>query len=311
MKPLLGAAIGAAGSIAGNVIQNQQQDKRDAKARQFQMDLWNKANQYNSPANMMNRMTQAGLNPNLLAGQPVSGAASVPQPATGSRSASFDDIVPSSISVLGNLGQLQQQREQNALLHEQARQLKMQNDAEEQYGKEYGDIVEVVGDITRNEQDGSLNLPETKVRYIKPRNSYEMSVYDRHKREYLEQIGLSKGHDLTDADIILKYDQHILNQNEITIAKERAAKAVEFVEQELRHSKLTNDQLDYTMLQMLPDIIYSLGLKSSVTFDESGIPIAVSNYDSVMAKIAQFVDSTRIIDSIARIFLPLIPGKKK
>lgn len=309
MMPIFGAAIGAAGSIAGNVIQNQQQDKRDAKARQYQMDMWNKANQFNSPANMMNRMSQAGLNPNLLAGQPVSGAASVPQPATGSRSASFDDIVPSSISVLGNLGQLQQQREQNALLHEQVRQLKMQNDAEEQYGHEYGDIVELVGDITRND-DGSLNLPETKVTYTKPRNSYEQQVYDRHKREYLEQIGIQKGHSLTDADIQLKIDQHILNQHEITIAKERAQRAVDFVKEELRHNKLTNDQLDYTMIQMLPDIIYALGLKNSVTFDENGIPIAVSNYDSVMAKIAQFMDSTRLIDSIARVFLPLIPKKK-
>lgn len=68
---ILGSAISAGSSIAGNIFNNNAID-RNNKA---QIDLWNKTNEYNTPANQMKRFKDAGLNPHLIYGQGNSGNA--------------------------------------------------------------------------------------------------------------------------------------------------------------------------------------------------------------------------------------------
>lgn len=48
------------------------------KQRQFEFDMWNRTNDYNSPANQIQLLRQAGLNPSMMYGQPVDTTASVP-----------------------------------------------------------------------------------------------------------------------------------------------------------------------------------------------------------------------------------------
>lgn len=93
--PLLGAAaIGAAGSVIGGGIgalgqssanrtnirlqreQNAWNEKQAEKANKWNLEQWERENLYNSPQQQMQRLEQAGLNPNLMYGQGNPGSAS-------------------------------------------------------------------------------------------------------------------------------------------------------------------------------------------------------------------------------------------
>lgn len=60
--------IGAAGSIASNVISNKGAKKREAAARKYNLEQWHRQNAYNHPIEQMARLKAAGLNPNLIYG---------------------------------------------------------------------------------------------------------------------------------------------------------------------------------------------------------------------------------------------------
>lgn len=75
----LPAAIGAAGSLIGGLLnsgsQNSANQQQEAFTREMyekqksdSMDMWNKQNEYNSPQSQMSRLQSAGLNPNLVYG---------------------------------------------------------------------------------------------------------------------------------------------------------------------------------------------------------------------------------------------------
>lgn len=49
------------------------------EAREHDVNMWNKQNQYNTPQMQMQRLTEAGLNPNLMYGQGNTGNAASPQ----------------------------------------------------------------------------------------------------------------------------------------------------------------------------------------------------------------------------------------
>ena len=63
-----GAALGAA-SNNKNISQNQMNNEFNAqeaqKARDFQLQMWNKQNEYNSPSNQRRLLAEAGYNPYL------------------------------------------------------------------------------------------------------------------------------------------------------------------------------------------------------------------------------------------------------
>lgn len=100
---VLGGAIAGGASIAGNLIQGAWQSYNDRQARQWQERQVDKANRYNSPSAVMARMKQAGINPNLLAGQPVASSAPVPSASQGSRAPNFDDIAPNVLNTMSGL----------------------------------------------------------------------------------------------------------------------------------------------------------------------------------------------------------------
>lgn len=79
--PLLSGIGNAVGGIAGSVIQNRGQRKLANDAQAYELDMWNRSNEYNSPEAQMARLKQAGLNPNLVYGSGnVSGQSSSPAP---------------------------------------------------------------------------------------------------------------------------------------------------------------------------------------------------------------------------------------
>nr|QJB21633.1 MAG: DNA pilot protein [Microvirus sp.] len=76
--------IGGVTNLIGQGMANRQQ-RQNIKAQNTgnmalakyqysnEIDMWNRANQYNTPASQMDRFRQAGLNPNLIYGQGSSG----------------------------------------------------------------------------------------------------------------------------------------------------------------------------------------------------------------------------------------------
>jgi hypothetical protein len=54
--------------IGSNAIQNKQTKKREAEKRAYDLEQWQRKNQYNHPLEQMRRLKDAGLNPNLIYG---------------------------------------------------------------------------------------------------------------------------------------------------------------------------------------------------------------------------------------------------
>ena len=88
----IGAIINAAASVGNTLLQgrqqrqnlaDQQRHNREMAEYQYQKDLdqWNRANEYNTPAAQMQRFQDAGLNPNLMysQGNPGNTATSLPK----------------------------------------------------------------------------------------------------------------------------------------------------------------------------------------------------------------------------------------
>lgn len=69
---MLNSAIQYAGAQMGAVKDKKFIREENQKARDFQLELWNLANQYNLPSAQMQRFRDAGLNPNLIYGQGTS-----------------------------------------------------------------------------------------------------------------------------------------------------------------------------------------------------------------------------------------------
>lgn len=81
---LLGSAVNAVGSLIGNAQQNNynqqmaqynydMQRQLAEEAYQRDLNMWNKQNAYNAPSAQMDRLRAAGLNPNLVYGNGVTG----------------------------------------------------------------------------------------------------------------------------------------------------------------------------------------------------------------------------------------------
>lgn len=63
-----GALIAGGLALAGGVTQSVSQGKLNKKNRKWQEQMWERTNAYNHPTQQMNRLREAGLNPNLVYG---------------------------------------------------------------------------------------------------------------------------------------------------------------------------------------------------------------------------------------------------
>ena len=69
--PFLPAIASGVGSIFSGFDNNQNRkeiSRQNELDRQFQLDMWNRTNDYNSPLKQMERLKAGGLNPNLVYG---------------------------------------------------------------------------------------------------------------------------------------------------------------------------------------------------------------------------------------------------
>lgn len=76
---LLSSSINSIANAVANKRQRKWASEQADKANQWNLDMWNRANEYNSPLQQMQRFKEAGLNPNLIYGQGSSGNAQSPR----------------------------------------------------------------------------------------------------------------------------------------------------------------------------------------------------------------------------------------
>lgn len=147
---MIGAAIAAGASILGGVLgsrsqkktndknmelakyQNAWQAQENEKAYQRSLQMWNLQNAYNSPTQQMARLRTAGLNPNLVYGNGVTGnsAGSTPQyqPVDIKRAElssyrgwnqGLTDAVSNFLAYRSNRAQVENMEAQNSLIRQQ------------------------------------------------------------------------------------------------------------------------------------------------------------------------------------------------
>lgn len=101
--PLLGlglllGGISAAGSVAGSLLGASAQDRANAQNLEiakmqnaWNLEQWNRENQYNRPTEQMQRLSEAGLNPNLVYGNGATTQAAASPRAAGAKMEAFKD----------------------------------------------------------------------------------------------------------------------------------------------------------------------------------------------------------------------------
>lgn len=66
--PIIGAGVNALSQVLGNQSTNSANQKMAEYQYQKDLEMWNRANEYNSPVAQMKRLKDAGLNPNMVYG---------------------------------------------------------------------------------------------------------------------------------------------------------------------------------------------------------------------------------------------------
>lgn len=103
LKSWIGAAIAGALSIGSAIWQSSQTKKQNKRLRQEQLQDWEVQKEYNAPKSQMDRLQQAGLNPNLVYGNGADAQISAPRTPT-----SYEERTPDVGSVAGNALQFMQ-----------------------------------------------------------------------------------------------------------------------------------------------------------------------------------------------------------
>ena len=83
MSTALGSLVGGIFGLAGQSLNYGFQKRLQDRQNEFNLQMWNLQNEYNSPAAQMKRFEEAGLNPALMYGSASPGnAMSTPQMGT-------------------------------------------------------------------------------------------------------------------------------------------------------------------------------------------------------------------------------------
>lgn len=187
----IASGIGAIGSLFGNIFDRNSQEKENEKNRQFAADqaqlsrdynteMWNRTNEYNSPKAQMERLMSAGLNPMLAYGS--LGGSSASMQSSSPASASTMPSGPNLADGFANFGQQSMQTAQTALLNAQAR--KTDAEAEQQeIDNKYEDLLKTqefrAGNVRIKMEENLATKYEAEAKTaIKDLNNYDLKLDD-------------------------------------------------------------------------------------------------------------------------------------
>lgn len=118
-----GSSLNAAIASGNSRAQRKWSTKEAEKARQFEVEMWDKANQYNLPSAQMQRLKDANLNPYLMYGNGASGLAQAGVP-NGAQASSAGQAVNSDFNFLQGVHLSNETRLTNAEVERKAAETK-------------------------------------------------------------------------------------------------------------------------------------------------------------------------------------------
>lgn len=111
--PLIVAGTQVASQLGSNIASNVGNKKAQKRAFAHNVDMWNRANEYNDPSAQMARLKGAGLNPNLVYGTgSVSGNTSTQTPKYQAEEVRYDVNAQQAMQTLGEYQNTQLQKAQ-------------------------------------------------------------------------------------------------------------------------------------------------------------------------------------------------------
>lgn len=186
---------------------------------QWNIDQWNRENQYNDPAQQMARYRDAGLNPNLIYGQSntapqLSGSLTSGAPST-----------PTDMSALGNkkssVSSVFDAIKENPFMYEQLRGMRLDNDKKE-------------GDLTRQNLDNAFNeWLKTTDPYTNSESPFAKSIEGR--RAWMDLQNAMSENNLKDIQLSLSTFQHQMNQKTADYLIRKLAAETEMTETEAKN----------------------------------------------------------------------------
>ena len=176
---LLGGLFGSSSQSSTNKMQLQMMREQNA----WNENMWNKQNEYNTPANQMKRFEAAGLNPNLVYGQGSSGNASSAPTSARADLRAFDasalaaSVVSNAIDAYARL--------------QQAKKIKADTEQSEWQSRVLANTYQYMPQVWQNQM--ALNtsrraLADTQGMYWNGRAGYELSTWERRARYDLAQM---------------------------------------------------------------------------------------------------------------------------
>ena len=232
--PAIASGVGSAFSVFDNNKNRKDIAKQNELDRQFQLDMWNRTNDYNSPIKQMERLKAGGLNPNLVYGNGATTTANnitpiaskpLPAPNTG-------QVFQSGIMQIADL---EQKRMQNDLVASQIFNNGLMSEK-----------------IT---QDTNKTVANTNESLFKARNlelDNQMNQFEFGKQKELRQVSIDGQIQLAKKTMLQNKEAEI---NMLTLDKRNQQMLLEsYSRLKLMDSQLNNQQLDNAIKQEIKNL---------------------------------------------------------
>ena len=217
---MLGTIIGGVSSLFGSGMSYKGQREANKtnirlarEGRQHDVDMWNRQNAYNTPEMQMQRLKEAGLNPNLMYGSGTTGNADAPRPAhvatTSNELASFN--ANSAIQMLGAYQDWQVKKAQIRNIEEETAGKNIQNQLQAHY-LPYGEGIaqdsawrtQGLGELTRYQARTLQQLYEERQQSLADR----MALHSSRLSESKERINLLQ-RSIRQKDLQIQLDEQL------------------------------------------------------------------------------------------------------
>lgn len=182
--------FGSAAAYKGQKETNKTNIRLAQEGREHDINMWNRQNEYNTPEMQMQRLKEAGLNPNLIygSGQASTGNADAPKPAhvatTSNALASFNNN--NAIQMLGAYQDWQVKKAQIKNIEEETAGKSIQN----QLQAHYLPFGEGIAQDTSNRTQGQAELTRYQARTLQ--QQYQENVATQQERMALHRSRLNE-----------------------------------------------------------------------------------------------------------------------
>ena len=206
MDPATAAAIASAGSKVGDGIfgflgarkQRKHHERMVKRAEQHSLDMWRLQADYNNPANQMERLKDAGLNPHLVYGQPsanVAGSMNT-KPDTELGHTFENELahlqLPNVLGLLQSVQQFKNKKEEQKILQQtQEKHPHILHQEEMKSNKLWNENFKLIQSIEANIEKAKQEAIQAKTRSQTMKYEQEIKKYEAQLAKELKQLNMT------------------------------------------------------------------------------------------------------------------------